>query len=657
MENLDMARSSRHAWQTIKKLDPDASSSSKSASPIEADQVAQEIKARGQHTPDYDFEKSIRKEYQTILKNTPAEDPTLTAPITPTEMKSAIMSVKNGKAAGIDGIFPDMITHLGPKAIQWLASTMTQIINTGNYPQHWRQAKVIAILKPGKPADDPASYRPISLLCCLYKLLERVTLTRLTPILDPLIPKEQAGFRQQRSTAEQVIALTSYIETGFENRKKTGAVLIDLSAAYDTVWTGGLMYKLAKAIPCRKTLRLLSRMTGTRHFHVILGGDKSRTRKIKNGVPQGSVLAPTLFNVYISDMPETTAIKLGYADDWVLAHQSNSWENLEETLSQDTTLMKSYFDRWYLRMNTTKTVASVFHLNNHEASITLKVKAGDTVLPSDQTPKYLGVTLDRTLSYQTHLKGCASKVAKRNNLLKKVAGTRWGASQSVLRTTAVALCYSAAEYCAPAWVRSKNAKLVDTKLRETMRITSGCLKSTPNQWLPVVSSITPPHIRREEMNQKWIQNVKEDTRDLPIKKILHDAPHTSRLKSRNPFYKSEKENFNAQEAWREEWTNDMPRGGDIIVDPTQRQPGFSTSSRKQWVSANRIRTRHCRTAANQHRWKQIESPMCPKCNQAPQDTDHLVLHCPVTRLEGGYATAHQSEKAFLDWLDEHNLEV
>ena len=124
--------------------------------------------------------------------------------------------------------------------------------------------------------------------------------------------------------------------------------------------------------------------------------------------------------------------------------------------------MKSSFDRWYLRMNTTKTVASVFHLNNHEANITLKVKAGDKVLPPDQTPKYLGVTLDRTLSYQTHLQGCASKVAKRNNPLKKVAGTRWGASQPELRKTAVALCYSAAEYCAPAWAKSKNIRLVDT---------------------------------------------------------------------------------------------------------------------------------------------------------------------------------------------------
>ena len=308
-------------------------------------------------------------------------------------------------------------------------------------------------------------------------------------------------------------------------------------------------------------------------------------------------------------------------------------------------------------MNTTKTVASVFHLNNHEAKRTLQVKAGETTLPPDQFPKYLGVTLDRTLSYQTHLKGCANKIAKRNNLLKKVAGTQWGASQTVLRTTAVALCYSAAEYCAPAWTRSQHTRVVDTKLRETMRITSGCLKSTPTQWLPVASSIAPPHLRREEANQKWIKNIKEDTRDLPIQQILKDVPTTSRLKSRKPFYKSEIENFDLAEAWREEWRENTPKGGDIIKDPTQRLPGFATNSRKQWVAANRIRTRHCRTAVNKHRWRQIDSPTCPKCKEAPQDTDHLVLHCPVTRLEGGYATAHQSEESLSDWLKNNGVEI
>ena len=84
--------------------------------------------------------------------------------------------------------------------------------------------------------------------------------------------------------------------------KTTGAVLVDLSAAYDTVWTGGLMYKLAKVIPCRKIPKILSTMTNTRQFHVVLGGRESRTRNVRNGVLQNSVIAPTLFNVYISDI-------------------------------------------------------------------------------------------------------------------------------------------------------------------------------------------------------------------------------------------------------------------------------------------------------------------------------------------------------------------
>ena len=382
-----MSHSSRHAWTTLKKLDPDKTQNHTSP-PIEADTVAKEIKKRGHHTPNHSFEKETRKEFNNFFRTLPKADPILNLPITAAETHEAIKKIKNGKAAGIDGIYPDMITHLGPIATQWIATGMNDIKDKGQFPKEWKHAKVVAILKPGKPADDPSSYRPISLLCCLYKLLERILLTRLTPMIDEKIPVNQAGFRPTRSTTEQVLALTTLIESGFEKKEKTGVVLIDLSAAYDTVWNDGLKLKIAKTIPCQKTVKLLSAMLGTRQYHVILGGSKSKTMKLKNGVPQGSVLAPTLFNIYLSDMPETSSTKLGYADDWALAHQSNDWTELENVLSQDTTALKTFFDCWYLKMNTSKSVSAVFHLDNKEAQRTLRVMVNDKILPPDRSPKY-----------------------------------------------------------------------------------------------------------------------------------------------------------------------------------------------------------------------------------------------------------------------------
>ena len=449
---------------------------------------------------------------------------------------------------------------------------------------------------------------------------------------------------------------TSYIEAGFERKDKTATVLIDLSAAYDTVWTGGLMMKLAKIIPCRKILKLLSHMTGPRKFHVILGGSTSKTKRIKNGVPQGSVLAPSLFNVYISDMPATTSIKLGYADDWALSHQSRSWNELETTLSKDTTAMKQYFDRWYLKMNTTKTVSTAFHLNNREAQRKLEIQIDGATLPTDQNPKYLGVTLDRQLTYRKHLEGTARKIGKRNCLLRKLAGTTWGASQTLLRTSTLALCYSVAEYCAPVWMRSSHTKLVDVKLRDSMRIVTGCLKSTPTQWLPVMSAIAPPDMRREECNQKWILRAEQEN-ETPLQRIIKDAPTSSKLKSRSPFYLSKKENYDMYESWREEWKSNPPKGGDLVEDPCIQLPGLQDQKRKYWVAANRLRSRHTKTAVNMHRLGLQDSPICPKCHTQPQDTNHLVLHCPETKLEGGYEAVNKCDEDFQAWIDGRDIEV
>ena len=113
-----------------------------------------------------------------------------------------------------------------------------------------------------------------------------------------------------------------------------------------------------------------------------------------------------------------------------------------------------YLTVWYLTVNTTKTVSSYFHLNNREAEDTKSIGSLNNQLPSDQFPTYLEVTLDRSLSYKKHIGNLMQKLKKRTNLIRKISGTSWGAPQAVLRTSAMALCYSVAEYAAPAWAQT-----------------------------------------------------------------------------------------------------------------------------------------------------------------------------------------------------------
>ena len=138
---------------------------------------------------------------------------------------------------------------------------------------------------------------------------------------------------------------------------------------------------------------------------------------------------------------------------------------------------------------------------------------------------------------------------------------------------------------------------------------------------------------------------------------MAEAPTTNRLKSRKPLYKSQIEGFDAQETWEKEWKEKPPPGGDIITRLGEKMPGFRDGQRKQWVATNRLRSQTGRTAANMHKWNLSASPTCPHCGQCPQDTDHLVLHCPITKLNGGYASIHSFDETYIEWLENVGQEI
>jgi hypothetical protein len=267
--------------------------------------------------------------------------------------------------------------------------------------------------------------------------------------------------------------------------------------AYDSVWKDDLIHKLYNVIPCGKMVSLLEDMLSNRQFRVFVEDKSSKFRILNNGLPQGSVLSPILFNLYTSDLPLTNSRKFIYADDLAMAYQHQNFENVENGLSDDLIPLNKYFTKWRLCPNPQKTEIWCFHLVNNQKNRKLKVVFNETTIKHNYSPTYLGVTLDSSLTFKLHIEKSRQKLKTRNNIMHKLAGTSWGANAHTLRVTGLALVYSTAEYCCPIWKNSAHVNKIDAQLNTTLRIITGTLKSTPTPWLHVLAHIIPCDIRRK----------------------------------------------------------------------------------------------------------------------------------------------------------------
>lgn len=650
-KDLDFTHSSRKGWSLLRKLGA-ATPLPYTRPELNPSSIAQHIKKRSESIPIDACQNKNTQESLKAISNQLDDNPFYSSPFTSAELNQAIRSLKSGKAAGLDDIFPEFITHLGRNGRKWLRNFFSDILVKGQVPPEFKMAKIIAILKPGKPADDPASYRPISLLSVCYKILERLIYNRIYRTLDSRIPPEQAGFREKRSCCEQVLALTSFIEAGFQRGLKTSVAFIDLTAAYDTVWIDGLMLKLKQALPCKRLTALLSTMLRNRYFRVYAGDKMSKSFTIKNGLPQGSVLAPLLFNLYTSDVPETVSRKFCYADDSAIAIQTKHLEEGEEILTQDLQKLEKYFKQWRLCPNPSKTEVTAFHLNHRISTQELNITFCGKRLRNNPNPKYLGVTLDRSLTYRKHLENTAGKLKTRNNIIRKLAGTTWGAHANTLRTASLALVYSVAEYCAPVWYRSAHVHRVDTQLNESLRIITGTLRSTPVPWLHVLASIPPPQLRRQQAAaHAWKTYICSDFKHLPVHSVLSNPP-TMRLKSRNPIWDDgvikQPGPFNINKIWKERWRDFSSPRQIHLDDPSQHVPG-SDLPRATWCQLNRARTGHGRCKATLHKWGWIESPACD-CGAQDQTMNHIIRECPQRRFTGDWEELMTASAPALSWL-------
>ena len=204
---------------------------------------------------------------------------------------------------------------------------------------------------------------------------------------------------------DQTVLPTQNIEDSFEAKKKAGAEFVNLTAACNTVWHCGLTCKLLRLLPNKQMVWMITELVRNKSFMLTTGDSKqSRLRHLQNDLPQGLILAPLLFNIYTYNLPSMTFQRYAFADDLALLYASRDWKAVEDTISQDMTTLSAYIQIWRLKLSNMKTVTVAFYLNNREAKHELNVYNNGNLLPPCPVPTYLGVKLDRLLTFHHHLK-------------------------------------------------------------------------------------------------------------------------------------------------------------------------------------------------------------------------------------------------------------
>lgn len=320
--------------------------------------------------------------------------------------KEVTRMIKNNlnskKAPGYDDVTGKLIKELPKKGIVLLTIIFNAILRLGYFPAQWKVAKVILIPKPGKPPQDVSSYRPISLLPILSKLLEKLLLTRLAPHIESnnLLPDHQFGFRQKHSTIEQVHRVVNNINQAFEDRNYCVAAFLDVSQAFDKVWHQGLLYKLKNNFP-HTIYIILESYLHERYFMVNYGQETTELFPVQSGVPQGSVLGPILYLLFTADLPtseDTTTAS--FADDKAIMANHPDLNVAANHLQQHLDKIQDWTRTWRIKINELKSTQVTF---TKRRGITPPITLNGQILPQSDSVKYLGIHLDRGLTWRTHI--------------------------------------------------------------------------------------------------------------------------------------------------------------------------------------------------------------------------------------------------------------
>ena len=340
--------------------------------------------------------------------------------ITPKMVNKVITNLDSSKASGPDCIPVVVLKNCEPELSYILAKLFNKCLKESCFPDCWKVSSVVPVFKNVGERSTAKNYRPISLLSVVSKVFEKLVNDRIVDHLEKcgLFSDFQYGFRSSRSTADLLTVVSDRIARAFNRSGATRAAALDISKAFDRVWHAGLLHKLKSYGISGQIFGLISSFLSNRRLRVVLDGKSSQEYPVNAGVPQGSILGPTLFLLYIKDLLDDVICNIAiYADDTTLYSKCNQasdlWQQLElaSELESDLRDTVDWGRKWLVDFNARKTQLVSFDRSKNTGAI--DVKMDGSVLQDKTSFKMLGLTFSSKLDWGSYIVSIAKTASKK----------------------------------------------------------------------------------------------------------------------------------------------------------------------------------------------------------------------------------------------------
>ena len=364
-----------------------------------------------------------------------------------TEVEKCLKELKNGKSPGPDGLPVSVFKNCRQSLSGPLTDIFNSALQTGVFPVKWKLANVIPVLKKGS-RFQVTNYRPISLLCIMSKVFESVLHRRMYAHVSQYIAAEQHGFVKGRSTVTNLSKYTHFISKNINNKVQVDSVYTDFSSAFDSVDHSLLLHKLKSYGIVGKLHKLLSSYLSNRTQIVTINSGASRSEFVTSGVPQGSILGPLMFVIFVNDLPScfNHSSSLMFADDLKIFRPIIEYSDCER-LQHDIEHLSRWCTEWRLNLNIAK--CNVISFTNKKNSFIYNYSLNGSLLDRVKYIRDLGVVLSQDMSFNKHIQKIVPNAFKLLGFVRRSCMKEF--RPNTLRCLYVSLVRPQIEYASVIW--------------------------------------------------------------------------------------------------------------------------------------------------------------------------------------------------------------